>query len=281
MTKRSFDRKINLIWKELEDSVELITEGESDIIFRAEEVLMETDKAIRNLKKLVLKYSFSDWSEEIRFFKTTKPQFVSVYIFYSKILAVEAARPAGNLEVLREYYQKERKDLWYFFEEHKDFLSYYRRNATYLDKKYFLRFRFDFKLKLSPELYSYDEEFSTSHDHLVAQILAYELFDKYLTNRIGENKSDSHTLADHKKLEWTASKVALTELIFALHQTKCFNGGQADLAEVVRWAEKSLNISLGNYHKTFGEIRLRKSHPTRFLMLLNNNLNSHIDALDE
>ncbi|WP_379970147.1 RteC domain-containing protein [Epilithonimonas sp. UC225_85] len=61
---------------------------------------METDAAIRQLKVVFRQYQFTDWSEEIYFFKNTKPQFVAVYIYYSKILSIEASKPFSDTMVL-------------------------------------------------------------------------------------------------------------------------------------------------------------------------------------
>lgn len=280
MNGQNFNRKIAELWKSINESLDKISRTETDIVTRAEAILMETDLVIRRLKDLVRQYQFADWGEEIFFFKNTKPQFVSIYIYYSKVLAIEASKPYADPETLRSYYENERSSLMYFYQEQKDFINYYRRRSTYLDKKYFVRFKFDFKLKLSPELYSYDEEFSTSHDHIVSQILANDLLDQYLGKKIN-SEDDQNSMIDSKDLEWTAPKVALIELLYALHMTKCFNGGQADLSEVFRWAENSLDISLGNYHKTLGEIRLRKTDRSKFLSLLKKNLDQYLDNLDE
>ncbi len=241
---------------------------------------METDSAIRQLKELLRHYEFTDWSEEIYFFKITKPKFIALYIYYSKILSIEASKPYADPEVLKAYYENERANLLHFYNEHKDFMNYYRRKSTYLDKKYFVRFRFDFKLKLSPEFYSYDEGFSTSHDHLVSQILANDLLEKFLTEKINSGAYHGHPSESGTSIEWTAPKVALTEMLYALHLTKCFNGGHADLAEIFRWAESSMNINLGNYHKTLAELRLRKTDRSKFLSLLQQNFNQYLDDLD-
>ena len=280
MNGQNFRKKNDQLWKNLTTTVDQINRSDSDIVSRSEEILMETDSAIRQLKDHLRQYQFSDWSDEIHFFKITKPQFIAVYIYYSKVLAIEASKPYADPQALQSYYENERANLLYFYNEQREFISYYRRKSTYLDKKYFVRFKFDFKLKLSPELYSYDEEFSTSHDHIVSQILANDLLDQYLSNKINSKDVKESSIAHIKKLEWTAPKVALIELLYALHQTKCFNGGHSDLAEIFRWAENSLHINLGNYHKTLGEIRLRKSDRTKFISLLQKNFEQYIDDLD-
>ncbi|MCD0456318.1 RteC domain-containing protein [Chryseobacterium sp. LC2016-27] len=280
MNGQQFRKKVDRLWNTLTTNVDLINRSENDVISRAEEILMEADAAIRQLKVIKRQYQFTDWSEEIYFFKNTKPQFVAIYIYYSKILSIEASKPFADQMALRSYYESERNNLLYFYSEQKDFINYYRRKSTFLDKKYFVRFKFDFKLKLSPELYSYDEEFSTSHDHLVSQIIANDLLEGYLTNKINSEGGQENSIGHIRNLEWTAPKVALTELLYSLHQSNCFNGGHADLAEVFRWAENALHINLGNYHKTLAEIRLRKTERSKFLTLLQDNLNQYLDDMD-
>ncbi len=280
MKQQHFRKKVDLIWKNLTTSIDLINRQENDIVHKSEEILIRTDAAIRSLKDLLRQYSFLDWSDEILFFKNTKPKFIAIYIYYSKVLAIESARPHADPPTLKAYYENERTSLLYFYNEHREFISYYRRKAAYLDKKYFIRFTFDFKLKLSPELYSYDEAFSTSHDHIVAQIIANDYLNQYLTEQLSTPKEMRNVISQTQKLEWTAPKVALIELLFALHQTKCFNGGHTDLAEIFRWAENSLSINLGNYHKTLSEIRLRKGDQTKFLSLLQKNFSQFLDDLD-
>lgn len=280
MNRQNFKKRIDQLWKSLTTNVDQINRSDNDIVIRCEEILMETDTAIRQLKDILKQYIFSDWSDEIYFFKNTKPQFVAIYIYYSKVLAIEASKPYADPLALKSYYENERANLLYFYNEQKEFISYYRRRSTYLDKKYFVRFKYDFKLKLSPELYSYDEEFSTSHDHTVSQILANDLLDNYLIRKTNAQEGVEKSAGQVNNLEWTAPKVALIELLYALYQTKCFNGGHSDLSEIFRWAEKSLNINLGNYHKTLGEIRSRKTDRTKFLLLLRQNLEQYLDDLD-
>jgi len=281
MNGKHFRKRIDQIWLDLNNAVDRINRSDNSMISRAEEILMETDSAIKQLKELLRQYEFADWGEEIWFFKMTKPKFIAIYIYYSKVLSIEASKPFADPEVLKEYYENERAGLLYFYHEHKEFINYYRRKSTYLDKKYFVRFRFDFKLNLSPELYSYDEEFSTSHDHLVSQLLANDMLEQFLSSKINSGDDLGKAVEIAKQIEWTAPKVALTELLYALHLTKCFTGGHADLAEIFRWAESSMNINLGNYHKTLAELRLRKTDRSKFLSLLQQNFNQYLDDLDE
>ena len=47
------------------------------------------------------------------------------------------------------------------------------------------------------------------------------------------------------KMMWTGSKVALTELIFALHTEGAFNNGAADLKDIAEYFEHIFEIDLG------------------------------------
>ncbi|WP_185146674.1 RteC domain-containing protein [Chryseobacterium sp.] len=282
MESRILFEKCDDLWKALNDRTELLRREQDDFFSFAECVLMETDEAVRQLKSWTSSHEFCSWEEEVRFFREVKPKFVSRFIYYSRILSLEASVPYAGAKELKKFYEKELNALEYFSAENRDFINYYRRKATYLDMKYFLRFRYDLKVKLAPDLHSYDEKFSTSHDILVAHILANDALEVFFKNKIKNlEKHEVEEIGNRRYLEWTASKAALVELIIALHHTKCLNGGNIELAEVIRWAESSLNIDLGNYHKTIGEIRSRKTERTKFLKMLDGSLNQLFTELDE
>jgi hypothetical protein len=57
-------------------------------------------------------------------------------------------------------------------------------------------------------------------------------------------------ITDKSPLQWSASKSALVELLYALHNTRSFNGGNIEFSEIIKFTEKSLNINLGNFYKT-------------------------------
>ncbi|WP_157837458.1 RteC domain-containing protein [Chryseobacterium sp. P1-3] len=154
-------------------------------------------------------------------------------------------------------------------------------NGFYVLVVCFVSYLFQISTEIIFIVYYFIKEFCTSHDHIVAQIIANDLLDQYLMDKVNtKDKNDRSSISQVRKLEWTAPKVALIELLYALYQTKCFNGGQSDLSEIFRWAESSLNINLGNYHKTLSEIRLRKGERTKFLSLLDKNLKHFLDDLD-
>ena len=83
------------------------------------------------------------------------------------------------------------------------------------------------------------------------------------------------------KLTWTAPKVALIELLYALQSEKVFNNGSTDLKEIAEYLENIFNVDLGQYRRTFLEIRVRKTERTKFLNTLKETLEKRMNNSDE
>ncbi|WP_312078507.1 RteC domain-containing protein [Chryseobacterium sp.] len=266
----------------LEKNLKLIEDAHDDPIRISEESLVTIDLSIRELKKLIASTAFDGIPQEVYFFKHLKPLFISKYIYFMKVLSIVSSIPHSSEKSLKKYYENEWDKLKKYHNENADFYNYYRRNATYMDHKYFVRNSFDLKMKLSYNLYNYDEAFTTSHCHLVAHILANDLLENFLKKEMEKE----HKLALRKvdivpNLKWSASKVALIELAYALHQSNCFNGGNIEFSEVMRSFEKNLDIDLGNYYKTVTEIKDRKNGRIKFLNMISANLDQHFKNLDD
>ncbi|WP_407503328.1 RteC domain-containing protein [Elizabethkingia miricola] len=273
VTKTIFKRTSHLL-EDLDVKINEICDDGNDLIKISEKALLIIDESIRKLKLLVSSHHFDHIAEEVLFFKKLKPQFISKFIYYSAILDIESHKPAAGNKTLKKYYEAEQEKLRNFYVEHSEFYSYYKRDATYLDHKIFVRNSYDLKMKLSFGFYNFDSSFTTSHDHIVARFMANQQFDQYLKKQI-ENLGNNMAGRVLSPLVWSASKVGLIELIYALYQMRCFNGGNIELSEVIKFVEKSLDTDLGNFHKTIFEIRNRKQGPTKFLQLVSDNLNQH------
>lgn len=83
------------------------------------------------------------------------------------------------------------------------------------------------------------------------------------------------------ELTWTESIVSLIELMYALQARGVFNNGTADLKEVAAFFEDTFGIELGQYHRTFLEIRIRKTGRTKFLDSLHESIIRRMDEADE
>lgn len=269
---------------EMNGQIEFIEAEFEDEIHRAEEIIGVIIKTIDVLKKIVHKYKFKSRNEEIHFFKEIKPQFTSKLYYYNTILRIETQKPIGANEVLKNYYQLEQSRIKAFFDNNLDFYKYYRFRNNYLDEKYFLRGNFDIKNNLVDFFIELDPKFSTSHDNKVANIIANDLLLIYIDKKILniENNNQNHTQRNHNaKMTWTGSKVAITELIYALQTEGVINNGNASLKDIAEFFEEIFNIDLGQYRRNFLEIKTRKEEKTKFLNSLANSLNKRISETDD
>lgn len=279
MVTKTIFRKTEQLLHELELKIKIVFDNESDLVRISEKSLLLIDEYIRKLKELVSTHQFDSVAGEVYFFKKLKPKFVAKFIYHSTVLDIESRKPTAGIKTLKKFYESEQDKLKAFYSNHAEFYSYYRREATYLDHKVFVRHSYDLKMKLSYGFYNYDTTFTTSHDHIIARFIANENFDHYLKKQI-DNLSDDSKSKSLSPLSWSASKVGLIELTYALYQMRCFNGGNIELSEVIKFVEKTLDTDLGNFHKTIFEIKNRKQGPTKFLQMVNDNLNQHFINLE-
>ena len=239
---------------------------------------------LKDLKQITQEYNFKSLQEEIVFFKTIKPQFVALFIYYNSIYKIEVKIPYGGSRNIKKYLNDELAKLKRFYDNNKDFCKYYKTKATFHDDKYFIRGNFDIKFTLDNFFIEADHSFSTTHDFKIAKIMAYDLIEIYLENKLKTltNKEPiKKTQVNHKlKQTWTGSKVALIELLYALHSEGVFNYGTSDLKEMACYFESIFDIELGQFHRTFIEIRER-SERTKFLNTLKETLTNKMDSSDE
>lgn len=109
-----------------------------------------------------------------------------------------------------------------------------------------------------------DQSFSTSHDYKEAKIIANDLIKVYIEELL-YNKFQKDKSKTQRRLKWTGSKVALIELIYALHHQGVFDNGNKDIRVVARNFESAFDIDLGNFYQTYLELRNRKMNRTKFL----------------
>lgn len=225
------------------------------------------------------KTGFKDNDGEIRFFKFLKPTIVAKLIYYNAIYKIETKKPYGS-KPIRKYLNRELKKLKRHFDNNLDFYKYYRTNNTSLDEKLFVRGNHDIKLCLDTGYFQSDLTFSTSHDYKVAKIIANDLIQVYIEDQLYNKDQNGKTTAI-KKLNWTSSKVALIELIYALHYQGVFENGNADIRLIAKYFENAFNVNLGNFYQTYLELRNRKMNPTKFLDTLRETLIKKMEEQDE
>lgn len=94
------------------------------------------------------------------------------------------------------------------------------------------------------------------------------------------NNISNKDLTDNS-LNWTTSKTALTELIYALYSHGVFNNGNTDIKLITKTLESTFNINLGDFYHTYMELKARKINRTKFLDSLRENLLKKMDEEDE
>ena len=253
----------------------------NELLFEQGDVLVSYEKVIKlilnkisELKKYVLDKGFKNQQEEILFFKHQKPIIVAKLIYYNAIYKIETKKPYGENKI-KKFLTKELKKLKKFFDLNIEFYKYYRSNHTYLDEKFFVRGNHDIKLWLDTYYFETDHNFSTSHDYKVAKIMANDLIQVYIEGQLNQNNQEKS--ADNLAINWTGSKSALTELIYALHSQGVLNNGNADIKLIVRMFETNLNIDLGDFYHTFMELKSRKINRTKFIDGLRDTLIKKMD----
>ncbi|PLK43961.1 RteC domain-containing protein [Emticicia sp. TH156] len=246
-------------------------------IKRIEAIIQLIIQNLADLKEYVLKNDFRNIEEEIHFFKYRKPVIVSKLIYYNAIYKIETKKPYGAKSI-KKYLKKELKKLKKFFDNNLDFYKYYRSNNSFIDSTFFVRENHDIRLWLDTFYFEADHRFSTSHDYKVAKIIANDLIHVYLENKL-------NSINDKKvsaiSLNWTASKTALTEMIYALYSHRVFNDGNTDIKLIAKAFEDAFNIDLGDFYHTFMELKARKMNRTKFLDSLCEALIKKMDERDE
>src|SRR5690606_21426656 len=236
-------------------------------------------ECLADVREYVLKRGFKNTDEEIRFFKYQKPAIVAKLIYYNAIYKIETKKPYGA-KPIRKYLKKELKKLKRFFDNNLEFYKNYRSNNSFLDERMFLRGNHDIKLWLDTYYFQSNQSFSTSHDYKVAKIIANDLIQVYIEDQL-YNKFQKDKSKTQKILKWTGSKVALIELIYALHYQGVFDNGNNDIRVVAQYFESAFGIDLGNFYQTYLELRNRKMNPTKFLDALREELMRRMEEQNE
>lgn len=237
------------------------------------------------LREYIHNYNFRDNEEEIDFFKYSKPLILSKLIYYNDIYTLELRKPNGNKEVVKEHYKKKQAAIVDYCNNNLDFYQYYRSKATHLDRYYFLRGHENYKLCHNCGLLDKDPLFSTCCDHRVAKMLAYDMLEIYLQQRLQDVErievvETSRASLPDNPFRWTGTKIAAIELGYAIYAAGVLNNGNADIKEIMTYIEASFKIDLGDYYRTYLTIRERKRDRTAFLSNLIEKLLRKMDEND-
>ncbi|SFS83982.1 RteC protein [Zhouia amylolytica] len=252
---------------------------------KANEGIHLCNNALFLLKGMVEKQGFNSVDEEIYFFKQVKSEPLGYLVYFTEVRSCQLRLPKLGFHHQLSFLKKRIRRINKFFNRNWDFVHYMEQELTYLDHQYFTRENQIFPLYALPEACYLDPTFFTSHDMLWARIKGMNSYARYIKNLIQQiedlHKNNGVSTAFDKKLQWTASKTALTELIYALHSGQVINDGQEDLKNIANTFEMLFDVKLDNIYKTYSEIKARKGSRARFLEELQFRLNHRMDQDDQ
>ncbi len=271
--------------KELESELKQIESDIPDILKRSEKSIYCISNCLRKLKEYIRQNAFQSKDDEILFFKEIKPHIYSKLIFFVKVFNIESKRPNASDKSQKKYLLNELDKLEKFFTDNLEFYQYMRNKMVYLDDKYFVRGKHDLHLYIDTFYFDADPDFSTSHDFKVARILANDLLCVYIKTELSaierkEYITNRQPQIIKGKYVWTDSKISLVELIYAIHASGCINRGSVDIKELALFVESVFCIDLGDFYRTYLEIKNRQ-HPPKFLDSLRDGLLKKIEQQDD
>lgn len=242
------------------------------------EVITFCRRLLEEYRKKIRGNGFRDTDSEVHFFRHQKqiPQTHLIFYGYLQAFDLENQKIAEPFEKKNIDCELEKLNL--FFRTHLEFIRYLDLDENYLDKYYFTR-KYNDKIFFGEREYYRDPEFSTSHDLLLSQIRANQLYLSFLQQRLDGTVKLKPLSSGKGKLQWTSSKVALTELIYALHHSGAINNGNVSLKEMVHDMENHFGVELGDYHHTFLRLRER-AEPVKFIDKLRKGLSERMEELD-
>ncbi len=222
--------------------------------------------------------------DEIHFFKVVKNLPLSKLIYFSEIKSFETYFPKMNGKTQKKFIRRKISFLNQYFLRHIDFGQYVELGSTYLDKLYYTRNSNDYDTYYFAKGYLLDPDFCTPRDFLLAEFNARKNLVIYINYRLSKQKQSADFIGSSQtdtRLKWTGSKSALTELIYALHCNRAINNGNAEIKDLANSLEHLFHFDLGDYYRTFSEIKSRKKSRTKFLDDLSTSLQNEMDSSEK
>ena len=275
---------LNLRSISLEKELRKIDLSSDDVLRRVNIAISLCTATLTEFKREITKNDFKDLRSEINFFKQIKQVPLKNLIYYSEIRSFEIQFPKVIKTIQEAYILEKMRKLNRFFTHNIDFAHYIESGLDHLDEKYFTRSQFHTSTITHSKFYYLEPDFNTSHDMLLGKLLAYQSLIGYLQKRLKnlEHTATVHDLGNTKNsLKWTASKTGMTELIYALYHGGVVNNGNVEIKEIANALQQTFNFELGDFYRTYTEIRARKKSRIKFLDELSSRLISRLDMEDE
>lgn len=274
----------------LESELNFIRKEEPVLITQSKKSIQKIKECCKQLSLMKMNYEFKTKEEEVYFFKHLKTAFYSKLFYHQEIFHIECQRPNGGDKAKRKFLKEQLYKISEHFNSHRSLYIYYRMGETNYDDKYFtLIKRLEDKYDPFGNIIQCDDDYSSTHDMLFSRIIANDLLEAYLKKELDnithpisqvESNKQLDAVQDKSKLNWTASKSALIEVIYSIASAKCVNNGNADIKDIAEFVERMFNIDLGDFYRQYVDLRLRTNR-TKFLDKLKEALVNKMNEDDE
>jgi len=251
------------------------------------EHIKKAKSVLHNLRLHIRDFYFESKEDEIKFFKYLKPKVCADLIVSNAQLNYIVCKPNSTIQFQKDFIKENLKKLESQKRKNIQFYRYYKQDESFLDDKYFVRGNEQLELFNYQSLLCLDPEFFTSHDMNAAEVIAYDLLVQFykkellsLENINKEEVSNSFKNKEDNQLIWSASKTDLIELVYALKYSGALNGGMVQVKQIIETVEVLFEIDLGNFYKTYSEIKTRCKDRAKFLNKLSESLVSRLEYDD-
>ena len=269
---------------DLENDLSRIKEVPENLPEQMEYAIGHCKIALDRMRELVIKEGFPDQKSEIYFFKKIKPAVYSKLLYYQAVFELESKLQKADVSVIRRYFLRRLYKINEYMEERQVKVQYFKCGFKHLDEKYFVRENSEIPLELRISHHLLDEEFFTWHDHTFSTIMANEMLIDYIRKELDKLDKPAEFNQSHLKssLKWTAHKIDLGEIIYALLYSGAVNNGNATIMDLAEAFEHIFNVEIKEdiYHYRL-DIQRRKIERTKFLNHLIAILRRMIDEKDE
>jgi len=253
------------------------------MIDEAYEMTLYLQDLLFSVKSNIVTNGFKSETDEIRFFRTIKPQILGKLIYYNKVYRLETTCPVSNGKMYYSYFSTQLANLKREYTEHicnSDFYRYYRSGRTDRDHTYFKRGNINYHDGLNSIVFEIAPEFSTFYDYKTARIIANELLYTYLLTKINPDENPDMIFQNQesaKDVFWTDSKNALIELIYALFASGVISHGKIGIRKISLMFQVLFRTPLGDLHHAFHRMKTRSGSKTLFLDQLKLSLEEYMD----
>jgi hypothetical protein len=212
---------------------------------------------------------FFDKQEEVWFYKEEAPRIWGLYLYYMRLVELEALRKVRSRERFRELLREELNTAESYPEKY-SICTYYYMGRTDRDERYFTRRGSTARMGMF-----LDRDMAVGTCRL-AWMRAYELLREWLGGALEALDSQMAGGRQASNLKCNLTKMEAVELLKSLQETGVF--GNWSFKRIISWAGENMGIEVKNHDRLLQDLQRRKGDGTLFLDRLKEGLIHYINA---